>query len=353
MFLPIDYLLGMGGWIAVLGITLIALVRRRQLRRRSGKSLRGSNWALAVWMFLAALTFPELACALFYDATDSFAQTNVCRRWFDRHVHTNRAGYRDAHELPTIRDSNKQYVVFVGDSFTFGHGVNDPADRFSDRVEKDLASENVVVSNAGAQAMEIRQLVECQLPDFLQQKTPVDVLVYTFVPNDIEFYDERTNAFYAQRARRDPSFFLWKNTYFYNLLYHRLQHLSSADAGEYYNYLSAAYTGEPWKRFAQKLSELHKWCRIHDAELQLVIFPFLTTLGPDNPFASAYATLEAECSNQGIACCNLTTTMTDHRSEGLVVSRFDSHPNPRAHALAAQAILPSIRERLKVSRGRH
>ena len=47
-------------------------------------------------------------------------------------------------------------ICFIGDSFTFGQGVKDPADRFSDRVRSRLEAE--LVSIAG------HYLVSDQIP---------------------------------------------------------------------------------------------------------------------------------------------------------------------------------------------
>ena len=348
--LPIDYILGMGAWLAFLVVAVWGLLGWRRSRRLAKRSLRGPHFGLAIWMMLATFTAPEVLCSLFYDATDSFSQTNVSRRWFDRHVQVNRAGYRDGHELPTVREAGHQYVAFIGDSFTFGHGVRNVADRFSDRVGFALADEGVVASNIALPGLEIRQLVDKLLPELEQQQVPIDVLVYTFVPNDIEYCDERTAAFYQKLAGCEPRLFLWKQTYFYNLLYHRLAYLSDSGRGDYYGYLTGSYAGAPWQRFAAKLDQLHNWCRQHNVQLQVVIFPFLTSLGSDDPFAPAYATLSEYCRTESIPCLDLTPTLTEHRREGLVVSRFDAHPNAKAHALAAEAILPVVRQHLTLPR---
>ncbi len=342
-WLPIDYVLGMGAWLAGLGLAAWFLLRWRQSQRRSARSLRGPHLGLAIWMILAALTAPELLCALFYDATDSFSQTNVSRRWFDRHVIPNRAGYRDARQLPTSRVNNHRYVAFAGDSFTFGHGVPNVADRFSDRVGRELHREDVVVYNVGLPGIDIRQLVDGLFEDLAQQAVPLDVFVYTFVPNDIEYLDERTAAFYQQLTVRDPAFFLWKHTYFYNLLYHRLRHWSNAGTNDYYGYLTTSYEGEPWSQFQRKLEQLNQQCRDRNARLLVVLFPFLTALGENDPFLPAYAKMREHCEQLNIPCLDLTPVMTNHQREGLVVSRFDAHPNERAHALAAEAITPAVR----------
>lgn len=345
-WLPFDYLLGMGAWLATLAVALVGLLSTRQKRRIQKQSLRGPNVGLVVWLLLATLTLPEVLCAVFYDATDSFSQTNVSRRWFDLHVRTNRAGYRDDHELPTSRTPGKKYVAFVGDSFTFGHGVKRTADRFSDKVCAALANDDVVTFNMGLPGLDIRTLAQAVPEEFDKLGLPADVLVYTFVPNDIEYCDERTAAFYQQRAALDPSFFLWKHTYFYNLLYHRLSHFSTANQGDYYGYLQASYSGPPWTCFTQNLDRLDAWCQQRKTRLVVVIFPFLTNLDEHHPFLPAYAQLQEYCLEHRIAYFDLSSAMMQHRQKGLVVSRFDAHPNERAHAIAAEVLTPRLKDLL-------
>ena len=345
-WLPFDYLLGLAAWLVILAVTFVWLLRVRQGRRLKQQSLRGPHIGLMFWLVLAAFTAPEVLCALFYDATDSFSQTNVSRRWFDLHVRTNRAGYRDDHELPTSRVPGKKYVAFVGDSFTFGHGVKRPEDRFSDRIGAALARDNVVAFNMGLPGLDIRTLAQAVPEEFDKLSLPADLLVYTFVPNDIEYCDERTAAFYQQRATLEPSFFLWKHTYFYNLLYHRLSHLGTANSGDYYGYLQASYSGTPWSCFTQNLDRLEAWCQHRNTRLVVVIFPFLTNLDEQHPFLPAYAQLQQYCVEHKLACLDLSSEMIQHQREGLVVSRFDAHPNERAHAIAAQALSPHLQDLL-------
>jgi hypothetical protein len=44
------------------------------------------------------------------------------------------------------------------------------------------------------------------------------------------------------------------------------------------------------------------------------------------------------CKSERIPVLDLEPTFRTHAGENLVVSRFDAHPNERAHAIAAEAI---------------
>src|SRR5581483_11448056 len=214
----LEYTAILCAWIAGLLTAGIVLMRVRRTRRRAGRSLRLVHALLASVLALAALTLPEVVFALGYDATDSFSQTNVSRRWFERYVHANRAGFRDDNELPRVREPGVTTIGFVGDSFTFGHGIRRVEDRFSDVVARGLEHKfphRTRVFNAALQGLDIRGLTNELAPELIKS-TPLDVLVYVFVPNDIEYLDERTARFYAAQQSSAPRFFLWRNTYFYN-----------------------------------------------------------------------------------------------------------------------------------------
>src|SRR5262245_32327227 len=133
--LPLDYLLGLAVWLAAAAATFVLLLKlRRRWNRTAPRRVKWVNAGLSAWMFLAALTVVELYFSVIYDQSDSFNMSLVSKHWFLRHVVPNNAGFRDAKPLTRQVPAGMQRVCFVGDSFTFGHGVKDVADRFSDRV---------------------------------------------------------------------------------------------------------------------------------------------------------------------------------------------------------------------------
>ncbi len=70
----------------------------------------------------------------------------------------------------------------------------------------------------------------------------------------------------------------------------------------------------------------------------MVIFPFVREVGEDYPFRAAHAQIVEFCKAEKIPVLDLEPVFRRHAGESLVVSRFDAHPNERAHAIAAEAI---------------
>ncbi|MGQ0633961.1 MAG: SGNH/GDSL hydrolase family protein [Planctomycetaceae bacterium] len=348
--LPLDYQLSMAGVLAVLGVALLLLLWLRRGSRLRPVRRRIANLGLSIWIFLALVTAVELYFAVLYDESDAFNTTKVSKLWFDRHVapvqkvlkfrDDHATVYRDARDYPPQLVQGQRVVCFVGDSFTYGHGVPNVADRFSDIVGRDLERTQpgryfvANLADAGTEVHWIEALLEALLADQL----PVDVVVYTICLNDIEIYDERSVELYREIGARAPRSWLFQNSYFFNLLHSRIQHARAARGGGYYSFLRESYAGVPWQLLRKKLDDIFQLCAKNGIDLRVVVFPFLHDLGPDYAFTDAHRQIIDFCRESGVRALDLQPVLAPHVGKGLTVNRFDAHPNERAHALAAEAI---------------
>ena len=112
--------------------------------------------------------------------------TKPTRMWHQRYGRLNGFGYRDS-EFESRRASDELRVLVLGDSFTYGTGVADPADLFTTVLARELAGTGrfagVRFFNAGEpgadSAVELRHLAELL---WLQP----DLVILAYVFNDIE-----------------------------------------------------------------------------------------------------------------------------------------------------------------------
>jgi len=100
--------------------------------------------------------------------------------------------------------------------------------------------------------------------------------------------------------------------------------------------------GEPWQLMKQKLLDVKDLCRRHESDFRVVVFPFLHNLGPEYPFRHAHRLIDDFCRRADIPVLDLEPVLAAHVRDGLMVSRFDAHPNERAQALVAEAILRDL-----------
>jgi hypothetical protein len=339
--LPEEYLLGMAAWLAAGAVCFVALLMlRRRARKKRGFAWRLANAGLGLWVFLAAMTLVELYFAVVYDQSDSFNMTKVSQHWFQRHVRLNADGFRDDQPFPRSIPPGMKRLCFVGDSFTFGQGIKDPADRFSDRIRRRLESTRpgaFLVNYVGDTGIHVR-LVANLVEKTVERGYQIDYLVYTICLNDIELYEPEVVRMQKRLDGQSPRFFLFRESYFLNMLYFRILQARLPDVRNYYSMLPDSYRGPPWQGMHRTLEELRKFCQSHNIELRIVIFPFLHNLGKEYSFDPAHEQISSYCREAGLACLDLKPVLLPHAGEGLTVNRFDPHPNERAHKIAAEAM---------------
>jgi hypothetical protein len=264
----------------------------------------------------------------------------VSKRWFHRQVINKDEGFRDDHPFPQTVPTGVHRVLFLGDSFTFGHGINDVRNRFSDRVAAELERARpgkFAVNNLAQPGWQPRMNYGL-MQNLVEKEFDAHTIVHVLCLNDIEAFEERSGRYYQKIGQHNSSSFLVNNTYTLNLAYYRLLQLRQPELRNYYNFVHDSYDGPPWEAMQRLLREMHRVCRENKIDLRMVIFPFVHNLGPDYPYKSAHRKLVEFCEAEGIPVLDLLPVLNPHAGEGLIVSAFDAHPNERAHALAAEAI---------------
>ncbi len=356
---PWEYLVGLAVWLVCLSVLLPTfLLKRRNAKRRGDlRRLRRWNAALSCWMVLAFLTGCELFFALFVDHTDAMNASNVSKRWIVRHIDKaqNNIGFRDAQDFPKRLPAGVKRICFFGDSFTAGHGVADMSARFTDLIGGRLAKVHpgkYVVANMGQLGYEA-SLVESLVRGALLEGNQIDMVVYVYMMNDIEGFDPRTQEAIKRLQQKQPPFWLFRETYFFNWMYFRVMEATGPRAGGYFSHLVDSYNSEPWEHLANKLRQLHEDCRSQSASFRMVLFPFLHDLGPGYPFKSAHAKLVRFCKAEGIPVLDMEPVLEPHAVEGLKVNPYDAHPNELAHKLAADAIEKSLLNDVFAAESRH
>lgn len=357
------YLLAMAAWVGVLALTPVVLVRLRRKWTAQKSRLRIIYASLSTWLCLGLLTLPELGFALLYDTTDSFDMTNVSNRWFQIHVEpevrelefADGTGirYRNDSDIVLSPENAVQHVCFLGDSFTFGHGVADVGDRFSNRVFWSLdskVSSRIKVSNLAWPGTDLLW-TESVLEHSFESGGRIDDAVYVLCLNDIEAFHDPTMSRSSSLAHFEPPGFLFRDTYFFNWLFFRTQLLLQSETRGYYAFVKEYYEGEPWGRFRDALGRTSAMCEENGCRFRVAVFPFLHNLGPDYPFRPIHHRIMADCENLGIDSFDLDPALSEHSDERLTVNPFDAHPNERAHEIAAEALTKWLSDKAEDSIG--
>lgn len=277
----------------------------------------------------------EIHFRFFHDATDAFGLLKTSQRWFDRHYQRNSWQLRDDVEYTFAKPLGRRRVTFVGDSFTAGHGVRDVGERFANRIRKARPDWDVQV--LARNGLDTGAEIDALLAAFADGYQSDD-LVLVYCPNDLGDllveWRRVVDALYADFANAGP---LVQHSYAVNYLYFRLLATQRPQLGGYYPRLAAAYQESPWTAQAKRLRSLVRLVRGRGIRFSAVTFPFLNTLGPEDPFAPAYDRLAELWRSLDVPHLDLRPALAGTPAD-LVVNAYDPHPSAHAHALAAAAI---------------
>jgi lysophospholipase L1-like esterase len=316
---------------------LVALALWRVARRAGVVAVNVLVFLLAASVLYAAA---ETYYRFVYDTTDSFALMRTSEDWWTRHSRANRMIVRDDIEYAMARTPGRPRVTFLGDSFTAGHGIKDVHDRFVNRIRAARPAWDVhALARPGLDTGgEIRFL-----QDVLRQGYQLDTVVLVYCLNDISDIVPEWNAILdrIKRGGSGPGFFA-EHSYFANVLFWRLSALRNPDVANYYGFVRSAYAGPIWDRQMQRLRQVRDIVRGAGGRFAVVTFPFLHALGSGYEHRDVHRRLDAFWHGLGVPHLDLLPVLEAHADEPLVVNRFDAHPNERASALAAGAILPFV-----------
>lgn len=280
-------------------------------------------------------------------------------------VHINKVGLR-GHESSFEKPAETTRIALFGDSFTFGHGVED-YETLSTQLQRTLSSKpefrkKVEVLNFGVQGFNTTQEY-IYLSRFGIRFQP-DVAILVWLYNDFhrrgydisdlpnlaagEVIETRVGRMRTERRRRnaEASFSLtgWlrEHSDFYGfILAPKVKFLVAAQFGLDDLSNDADYTDFSLPGAKLSLASIRyaaKFCQEHAIRFGVVVFPALQALDIRYYQDNIYAKMQAFCQQNGIPVLNLFDVYKNKDESRLVVSKRDGHPNGDALRLAANAM---------------
>jgi len=272
--------------------------------------------------------------------TDSFGVSLPARRWFALYTNLNSFGCRDP-EWSMNKRPGVRRIAFVGDSYTYGWGIERVEDRFSDLLRErfDLRnSGSVQVMNVAKpgwgtsdEVAPIRDMIE---------RFGVDEIVLCYVPNDIEPLIPVTDEFDPTRPP-DYQFMNLDSSPLLDYLYRRMYLPFLSTVRDYHNWLAKAFTDRDiWEKHEAQLREIATMCRANGVTLRVVILPFLITTGKEYQAAGVHTQVRSLLYSMDVATIDLRDVLEERGVEPrtLVVNSLDAHPNESAQVIFAEAL---------------
>lgn len=335
-----DYLAFWGIWLLVVALN-VAFFRVRRGRAGLGR-LAAGNAAVLLLVLWTLVVAGETYVRYIYDETDQNGLTMTSLSWFQRHVKVNSRGLRDREWDPGKRPGTRR-VACVGDSFTMGWGVPNPADAYPQRIGAALEADSpgrFEVRNYGVPGFATSHEVK-----FLGQILPTDSLdrvILGYCINDADDLFPPGRAFDRNAVRSVP-FISRERSFLADFLWFRLHTTDDPRVRDYFtNEIEVYQDADLWARQVAQLRRIEELCRLGGARLTVVVFPFFHDWGPAYRFGSCHDRVVEAWTSLRVEVIDLRDAYQGLTAADLAVNRFDAHPNARAHEIAARTILDRV-----------
>lgn len=247
-------------------------------------------------------------------------------------------------EVPQFKPPDKVRILFLGDSVTFGLGIP-LEDTLVRQVERGLGG-NVETLNLSMPGWNLEDELSALTTKGAYYEP--DMVVWVFFPNDIEHMGWET-GFIGINPSLDS---LYRSWIFYQYLKSHYNILLGAIGlrDTYLSQLQRAYAGTSYEQhFSGAFQRMAYWCQRNNKRLVVVLFPFMEDL-EHYPLELAHQKVAATASQLHVPCLDLLPIFRGKPLNSVQLNpTFDHHPSRLANNLAAEAVIPFLRQFLQGS----
>jgi hypothetical protein len=272
-------------------------------------------YAVIVLLSLVAAVLIAEICLRTVSFPSGTGTGKAARRWVQENWKPiNKLGYRDV-EIETGK--TKRQIVFLGDSFTSGHGVK--FDETYYYLAKNFGAEKYQYINAGQNGASTRMEIQ-NFDDLLKKyNLNIELVVHQYLGNDIDDYVRKAPIY-------DRS-----NYFFYRSF-----------ATQYYDSLFSAYTDAPTlKKHLTDLKSLHAEIHGTGSKLFFIVFPFLNSDEVVSQSGIYVAPLKdyflSNCSH-GDAMFDVSPIASKLTVGERTVNAMDAHPSTLLHSMIGKVV---------------
>jgi len=292
-------------------------------------------------IFACLLSFAGLFAETYFRflcvETDAYGVSLAAKRWHKVYADVNSMFCRDV-EWTEAKPADVRRIAFLGDSFTYGWGINDPNDRFTELLQQrfNRRGDRVEVMNVAWADWDTRR--ELAAAESMIEVYDVDEIVLCYLPNDIDTLLP-TGPDRDPRATPKSTYVNVESSFLLDQLFHRVWARRLPIVRNYCDWLWDGYMNpEVWRKQAATLEELITLCRDRRVTLRVALFPFIKSWGERFDPPRVQSLLKEFFESRGVATVDLLPAIDGHDADSLVVNSYDPHPNERANALFADAI---------------
>ena len=276
-------------------------------------------------------------------------EKEIDKDWVRQFIQYNRDGFRDR-EYTIAKPRGKFRILAVGDSQTFGHGIERLEDTFPKQLEtllnQGMERPKFEVLNFSMPGWNtVDQLQYIYKKGFLYQP---DLILLNFFHNDLPpslflDCDSKDREFVPEIGPLVEWFHL---SFFYRFLKFKINRLleKTGHKPSYEDCRRSSYQSKSWDMEEIYLDTLLYTARMKKIHFMMAVLPIMFRLDANYPFAFAHQKLEQYCSSRNLFCVDLYQEGFQGKNEDdFIISRRDRHLNTRGAKLVAQTLFEKLK----------
>ncbi|MDO8281316.1 MAG: GDSL-type esterase/lipase family protein [Thermodesulfovibrionia bacterium] len=291
---------------------------------------RFSNYNMEMWRYAAEIKQP-----LDNKRLPFHHYPNKEGVYYNAKIKTNSMGFRDF-EYTLKKPEDKKRIVFIGDSFTLGWGV-EFEDIYSKKLEKSLNENQNSYEVINMGVGNYNSIMETELFKSKGLSLNPDLVILMYFINDAEPTPHNVTPL-EYKTRR--------NSYFMAFLLDRFIKFKTAldQSYDWKKYYGDLYIHNPDNLASNKksLEELITLCNANNIKLLIVNIPELHNL-KNYPFRFATQYISQISEEGKVPFLDLLPYLADQEPESLWVSLEDPHANAKANSIISNTIYEKIR----------
>lgn len=341
--IPIFYPAGMAIYVRLILLSLIFIESLKLFKilfiNNNVKPII-ANTAIVLFSLFVIFILLE-AIFMFIPRSHSADYSLASKLWYKKYWKPiNSLGYRDREP-----DNIYPVILFVGDSFTAGHGLQSVNDRFSNFVGQELKKHGRKYNTINIGKPNANSLDEFNLMQDFFYKTRIkpQIIVLQYWGNDIEYVAEgngiKFDGFKPPANMNKFLIFIGSGSYLFNYLYWLFPREYLGEP--YLTFLYRAFKDENiLSKHKEDLKLFIDYARMNSIKLIVVVFPFLTdTEISDNLYGNNIVSFFR---NYNVTVINVSDLVQDIPKSERIVNKNDGHASRKVNRIVAEEILKMI-----------
>ncbi len=264
----------------------------------------------------------------------------------------NEKGFRDEALKGRTAPGNKK-VFFVGDSYTYGDGIKNNKDRFTDIIKDQLSLKHIETFNLGKGNIDTRD----EYHNLISFGIKPDVMVLQYYLNDIEKAGEKYGHFTLNTrgygVKKESTFkkivlgfcmLPGKVSYFINYMsLSAAKFLPVSNHNKYKECITESYSDTLCLNEHKKdIQNIIDYCRFYKIKLYVLFVPDLRDIDYSQGMYSAHIAPLLDENN--VRYISIDAALKKHKTQEIIVNPLNPHANELANKIIAQTLLDSIEE---------